>query len=151
MYDDKGEVPDEAYTIPFGVARLARTGSDITICALGRMVNIAGQAAEILAKKNIECTVIDMRTASPLDADTIIESVEETGHLVVVDEGYPRCGLASDIAGLAATRAFYALEAPVSLVTPPHTPVPFAPVLEALYIPSVARIVAAVEKTLEVN
>ena len=149
MYDDKGEVPDEAYTIPLGVARIARAGADITICALGRMVNIAQQAADLLAKKHIECTVIDLRCSSPLDTDTIIESIEETGHLVVVDEGNPRCGLASDIAGLAATSAFFALEAPVRLVTAPHTPVPFAPVLESLYIPSVERIVEAVEKTLE--
>ena len=148
MYDDKGEVPDETYTIPMGVARLARLGGDLTICALGRMVNLAQQAAEVLAKQNIECTVIDLRCSSPLDSDTIIESIEETGHLVVVDEGNPRCGLAADIAGLAATHAFHALEAPVRLVTPPHTPVPFAPVLESLYIPSVARIVAAVEQTL---
>ena len=148
MYDDKGEVPDEAYTIPLGVAKIARAGADVTICALGRMVNLANQAAEVLAKKGIECTVIDLRSTSPLDADTIIESIEETGHLVVVDEGNPRCGLAVDIAGLAATRAFHALEAPVRLITPPHTPVPFAPVLEALYLPSVPRIVEAVEQTL---
>lgn len=151
MYDDKGEVPDEAFTVPIGVANVVRSGSDVTICALGRMVNIARQAAEVLAKKNIECTVIDLRSTSPLDADTIIESIEDTGHLVVVDEGNPRCGLAIDIAGLAATRAFYALEAPVRVVTPPHTPVPFAPTLESLYIPSVSRIVEAVEQSIEVR
>jgi pyruvate dehydrogenase E1 component beta subunit len=149
MYDDKGEVPDEAFTVPIGVANVVRNGSDVTICALGRMVNIASQAAEVLAKKNIECTVVDLRSTSPLDADTIIESIEATGHLVVVDEGNPRCGLAIDVAGLAATRAFYALESPVRIVTPPHTPVPFAPTLESLYIPSVSRIVEAVEQSLE--
>lgn len=148
MYDDKSEVPDEAYAIPFGVANVARRGADVTVCALGRMVNLANEAATALARKGIDCTVIDLRSSSPLDGDTIIESIEETGHLVVVDEGNPRCGLAADIAGLAATHAFHALEAPVRLVTPPHTPVPFAPALESLYIPSVARIVTAVEQTL---
>ena len=148
MYDDKGEVPDEAYTIPIGVANVTRAGTDITICALGRMVAFAHQATDLLAEKNIHATVIDLRSCSPLDADTIIESIEETGHLVVVDEGSPRCGLAADIAALAATRAFYALEAPVRVVTPPHTPVPFAPVLEALYMPNAAKIVEAVEQTL---
>lgn len=148
MYDDKGEVPDEAYTIPIGIANVVRAGRDVTICAFGRMVNFATQAADALAMSNIEATVIDLRSSSPLDAATIIESIEETGHLVVVDEGSPRCGLAADIAGLAATRAFYALEAPVRMVTPPHTPVPFAPTLESLYLPNAASIVAAVEQVL---
>jgi pyruvate dehydrogenase E1 component beta subunit len=148
MYDDKGEVPDEAYTIPLGIAHLVRTGGDVTVCALGRMVNIACQAADILASRDIEASVIDLRSSTPLDTATIIESIEETGHLVVVDEGTARCGLAADIAAVAATRAFHALEAPVRMVTPPHTPVPFAPKLEALYLPDSARIVAAVEQLL---
>jgi pyruvate dehydrogenase E1 component beta subunit len=148
MYDDKGEVPDEAYTIPLGIAQLVRTGGDVTICALGRMVNTACQAADILASRDIEASVIDLRSSTPLDTATIIESVEETGHLVVVDEGSPRCGLAADVAAVAATRAFHALEAPVRMVTPPHTPVPFAPNLEALYLPDSVRIVAAVEQLL---
>ena len=148
MYDDKGEVPDDAYTIPLGIAHLVRTGGDVTVCALGRMVNIACQAADILASRDIEASVIDLRSSTPLDTATIIESIEETGHLVVVDEGSARCGLAADIAAVAATRAFHALEAPVRMVTPPHTPVPFAPNLEALYLPDSARIVAAVEQLL---
>ncbi len=144
MYDDKGEVPDEPYTIDFGEANFTRDGADVTICALGRMANLAAEAADLLAGQGIQCTVIDLRTASPLDEESICESVEETGRLVVVDEGNPRCGLAADVAALVATKALFALEAPVKLVTPPHTPVPFAPNLEALYVPDVARITAAV-------
>jgi pyruvate dehydrogenase E1 component beta subunit len=112
------------------------------------MVKIACQAADILASRNIEASVIDLRSSTPLDTATIVESIEETGHLVVVDEGSARCGLAADIAAVAATRAFHALEAPVRMVTPPHTPVPFAPNLEALYLPDSARIVTVVEQLL---
>jgi len=148
MYDDQGEVPDAPYRLAFGEANFTHDGGDVTICALGRMANLAGQAAEHLAGQGVACTVIDLRTASPLDETSICESVEETGRLVVVDEGSPRCGLAADIAALVATRALKHLRAPVRLVTPPHTPVPFAPVLEALYIPDVARIVTAVKEVL---
>lgn len=149
MYDDTGDVPDDAYTLPIGIANVTRSGSDVTIVGFGRMANFANVAADQLAKDGIAATVIDLRSSSPLDEETILESLEETGHLVVVDEGNPRCGLAADIAALAATRGLHALEAPVKLVTPPHTPVPFAPVLEGLYLPSPERIVTAVREVLE--
>lgn len=148
MYDDKCEVPDDPYTIPFGEANYTRDGEDVTLCALGRMVNLCNDAADRLAGDGIHCTVIDLRTTSPLDEVSICESIEETGRLVVVDEGYPRCGFAADIAALAATRAQPFLRAPVKMVTPPHTPIPFAPPLEALYIPSVERISDAVRAVL---
>lgn len=148
MYDDVAEVPDDPYEIPLGIANVTRTGSDVTICALGRMVNFANQAADLLQRARINATVIDLRSTSPLDDESIIESLEETGRLVVVDEGGPRCGFAADIAAVAASRAWHALKAPVRLVTPPHTPVPFAPVLEKLYLPSVERIQAAVQEIL---
>jgi acetoin:2,6-dichlorophenolindophenol oxidoreductase subunit beta len=142
MYDVEEEVPDEAYTIPFGEANLTREGDDVTIVALGRMVSFANQAADSLSKDGISCTVVDLRTTSPLDEDTILECAEQTGRVVVVDEANPRCGMAADIAALIGQNAFGALKAPVKMVTPPHTPVPFAPELEDAYIPSVARIEA---------
>ena len=144
MYDDEEEVPDESYAIPFGEANVTRDGDDVTIVAIGRMVTFANQVADKLEGDGIGCTVIDPRTTSPLDEDTILESVEETGRLVVVDEANPRCSLATDIAALAAENVFDALKAPVRKVTPPHTPVPFAPELEDLYIPTPAQIEAAV-------
>lgn len=144
MYDDMEEVPDEPYAIPFGKAKIVREGSDITIVAIGRMVAFAKQAADALQKKGIDCTVIDPRTVSPLDFDTILASVRRTGRLVVVDESNPRCNIATDIAAQAAQQAFGELKAPIKMVTPPHTPVPFAPELEDLYIPSAAKIEAAV-------
>jgi len=144
MYDDEDEVPDEPYTVPFGEANVTREGEDATIVAFGRMVGHANQAADQLAREGIGCTVVDPRTTSPLDRDTIVEEVEATGRLVVVDEANPRCGMAADIAALVAEHAFDALKAPVKMVTAPHTPVPFAPALESLYVPSPERIAAAV-------
>src|ERR1700752_421072 len=136
MYDMEGEVPDEPYAIPFGEANVVSEGDDVTIVAFGRMVNFAKEAANNLAKQGISCTIVDPRTTSPLDSDTILETVEETGRLVVVDEAHPRCGMAADVAGLVAEKAFDALKAPIKLVTAPHVPVPFSPALEDMYIPS---------------
>ncbi|GIX31238.1 MAG: acetoin catabolism protein AcoB [Porticoccaceae bacterium] len=149
LYDLKGEVPDEPYAIPFGEAAFHREGDDVTIVAISAMLHKALAAADELAKEGISCDLIDPRTTSPLDEEAILESVEVTGRLVVVDEGNPRCGLAADIAALVAERAFHALRAPVRTVTAPHTPVPFAPELEDAYIPSVEKIVAAVREVLE--
>ena len=148
MYDDTEEVPDEPYTIPFGEANLAREGKDVTIVAIGRMVQFANAAADELARKGIACTVIDPRTTSPMDEDTIIESVEETGRLVVVDEASPRCNMATDISALVAQNAFKALKGPIQMVTPPHVPVPFSPTLEDAYIPSPGRIMDAVRQVM---
>jgi pyruvate dehydrogenase E1 component beta subunit len=145
MFDDKGEVPDEDYTIPFGEARIAREGHDVTVVAIGRMVQFAEAAAEQLAKEGVECEIIDPRTTSPLDSESILTSVKKTGRLVVVDEASPRCGMASDISAIVSEQAFGALKAPILRVMPPHTPVPFAPNLEDAYIPSPERIVEAVK------
>lgn len=148
LYDMKGEVPEEAYEIPFGEANWLREGPDATIVAFGAMVPRALQAADQLSKDGISVTVLDPRTTSPLDKEAILESVEDTGRLVVVDESPPRCSLASDVAAIAVSEAFSQLKAPVGMVTCPHTPVPFAPNLEDAYIPSVKRIVDAVKATL---
>lgn len=149
LYDVVGDVPEESYAIPFGEANVVREGGDVTIVAFGRMVNMALEAAEELASSGTEVEVIDPRTTSPLDADTILESVESTGRLVVVDEANPRCSLASDVAGLVAQEAFGALRAPIQQVTGPHTPVPFADSLEDLFIPDAARVVAAVKTVVD--
>jgi len=147
LYDTAGEVPDEPYAIPLGKANVLRQGGDVTIVALGRMVQFAMQAADALAKEKVECTVIDPRTTSPLDSATILESVTKTGRLVIVDEANPRCNVATDISALAAQNVFNALKAPIRMVTPPHTPVPFAGELEDLYVPSPATIQAAAIET----
>lgn len=149
LYTLEGDVPEESYTIPFGEANVLREGDDVTIIALGRMVHLAMDAANTLAKDGVSCEVIDPRTTSPLDEETILESIENTGRAVVVDEANPRCSMATDIAALIAQKAFGDLEAPVEMVTAPHTPVPFNGALEDLYIPTAARIVDAVRKTAE--
>ena len=145
MYDVEEEVPDEPYTIPFGEANFTREGDDVTIVAIGRMVGFANQAADALEREGISCTVIDPRTTSPMDLDSILESVRETGRLVVVDEANPRCNMACDISAQVSEHAFDALKAPIRMVSPPHTPVPFAAPLEDLFIPGVDRIRAAVQ------
>jgi acetoin:2,6-dichlorophenolindophenol oxidoreductase subunit beta len=147
LYTLEGEVPEESYTIPFGEANILREGDDVTIVAFGRMVHQAMKAAAVLAKEGISCEVIDPRTTSPLDEDSILESVENTGRLVVVDEASPRCGMAADIAALVARKGFSSLKAPIEVVTPPHTPVPFSGKLEDLYVPNADRVAVAVRAT----
>ncbi len=147
LYDMTGEVPDGAYTVPFGAANIVRDGEDALIIALGRMVGFAEKAAAELAREGIECTVLDPRTTSPLDEETILEMVEENkGRVVIVDESSPRCGMAADIAAIIAEKAFAHLKAPIVKVTPPHTPVPYAPDLERAYLPDPDKIAAAVRQ-----
>ena len=134
-------MPEEPYTIPFGEADIVREGDDVTVVALGRMVPLAEQAAEQLAAEGIECEMIDPRTTSPLDEETIFESVENTGRLVVVDEANPRCWhrrrhLGARRRRSASTRS----RRPPQMVTAPHTPVAVLPALEDLYIPGPERI-----------
>jgi acetoin:2,6-dichlorophenolindophenol oxidoreductase subunit beta len=146
LYSTEGDVPEEPYTVPFAEANFVREGTDVTIVALGRMVLLAQQAAETLKAEGISCEIVDPRTTSPLDVDSILESVENTGKLVVVDEGHPRCGFATDIVALAAQEAFSDLKAAPRMVTPPHSPVPFSPALEDAYVPSPETIAAAVRE-----
>lgn len=148
LYSRKGEVPDGDYMIPFGEAALVREGDHATIVALGRMVPFAEKALEKLNADGITCDLIDPRTTSPLDEETILESVSNTGRLVVVDESPPRCSVASDIAAIVAQKGFRDLKAPIQIVTAPHTPVPFARELERAYVPGPAQIEAAVRKVL---
>lgn len=146
LYPRKAEVPEGEYTVPFGEAALLREGTDVTVVALARMVVFAEKVIDTLAKDGITCDLIDPRTTSPLDEDTICESVETTGRLVVVDESPPRCSVAADIAAMVASKAFRSLKAPIVQVTAPHTPVPFARELERAYVPGPARIEAAIRQ-----
>ncbi|SDA25445.1 pyruvate dehydrogenase E1 component beta subunit [Pseudomonas sp. NFPP10] len=149
LYSLQGEVPEESYAIPFGEANFLRDGKDVTLVSYGRTVNTALDAARSLAGRGIDCEVIDLRTTSPLDEDSILESVEKTGRLVVIDEANPRCSMATDISALVAQKAFASLKAPIEMVTAPHTPVPFSDALEDLYIPDAAKIEQAVLTVIE--
>jgi len=149
MYDDSGEVPDDLYTIPFGEANFTREGKDVTLISMGKTVQLCNQVADELKKDKISCQVLDLRTLSPLDEDSVLEAAEETGRVVIVDESYPRCNIATDISALICEKAFSSLKAPIKMVTPPHTPVPFSPALEDLYLPSATKVKSAIQATLE--
>ncbi len=149
LYGVEGEVPDGDYTIPFGHAKLTRAGEDVTLVATGLMVSRCEAAADALAEEGIGCDVLDLRTTSPLDEEAILDSVEVTGRLVVVDEAPQRCSLATDIAALASEKAFASLRAPIQMVTAPHSPIPFALELEQAYLPSADKVQAAVRKVLD--
>ncbi|RCK45265.1 pyruvate dehydrogenase [Thalassospira profundimaris] len=149
LYASTADVPEEPYTIPFGEANIVREGGDVTIVTYGQMVQRAEQAADMLKKDGIEAEIIDLRTLSPIDMDSVLESVEMTGRLVCVDEANPRCSIAADIAANVAQDGFDDLKAPIQMVTAPHSPVPFSPSLEDIYIPSAQSIADAARKTME--
>lgn len=147
MYQLKGPVPEEDYTIPFGVADIKRVGTDITLVATSSMVQIALAAAEILEKIGISAEVVDPRTTVPLDTATLIESAKKTSRAIIVDEGYQQYGVTAELASVIADGAFYYLDAPVKRMGAMNVPVPFSPVLEDMTVPT-ATSVAEVAKTL---
>jgi pyruvate/2-oxoglutarate/acetoin dehydrogenase E1 component len=136
MYQLRGPVPEKDYTIPFGLADIKRSGSDITIVATSSMVQIALQAAETLHQTGISAEVVDVRTTVPLDKETLIESAKKTSRVIVVDEGYERYGITAEIASVIAEGAFYHLDAPVKRMGAMNVPVPFSPVLEDQTVPT---------------
>src|SRR3990170_1761169 len=134
MYQKKGPVPTEEYTLPFGVADIKRQGSDVTLVGTSSMVYIALEAAELLAEEGLSAEVIDPRTLYPLDKETLIESAKKTGHALVIDEGYERFGATAELASIIAEGAFYHLDAPVKRMGAMDVPIPFSPVLEDLTV-----------------
>ena len=143
MYDITQDVPDESYTVPFGEANFTREGKDITFIGMGATVSLCNNVSDKLKKDNISSTVLDLRTLSPLDEDSILEAAEETGRIVIVDESSPRCNIATDISALICEKSFSCLKGPIKMVSPPHTPVPFSAALEDLYLPSEDKIIKA--------
>ena len=140
VYNTKFEVEENVDPIPFGKARIAREGKDITIVATSSMVMKSEEAAAKLAKEGIECEIIDLRTIVPLDKETVIESVKKTGKLIVADEDYERCGVGAEIAAAIADDVFYYLDAPCGRVNNPNVPLPFSPALEFPLIPSADKV-----------
>jgi pyruvate dehydrogenase E1 component beta subunit len=147
MYQLKGPVPPEEYTLPLGVADVKRAGGDITLVATSSMVQVALAAAAALEGGGIDAEVVDIRTAVPLDKRTLIESVRKTGRAIVIDEGYERYGVTAEIASVIADGAFYYLDAPVKRMGAMDVPVPFSPVLEDQTVPT-PDAVAALAKQL---
>jgi len=148
MYDLTGDVPDESYVIPFGEANFTREGKDITLIGMGKTVSLCNNAADLLKKDGVHATVLDLRTLSPLDEDSILESAEETGRIIIVDESSPRCNIATDISALICDKSFSYLKAPIKMISPPHTPVPFSPFLEDIYMPDEQAIISTAKKIL---
>lgn len=136
-------VPKEPYIIPIGKANVAREGTDVTLVGISYTTYNCLQAADELAKQGYSAEVIDLLSISPMDDEAILNSVRKTKKIVIVDEDYPRCSVASDISALVAEEAFDVLDAPPKRLTAPHASVPYSPVLEDLYIPSKEKIVEA--------
>ena len=149
LYGMKQKVPADVKEVPLGKATIVREGNDITIVAISMMVHKALEAAEKLGEDSINAEVIDPRTLSPIDDDTIFESVRKTGRLIIVDESPPRCSIATDIAARVSEFTFGELKAPIKKITCPHTPVPLSPPLEQAYIPSVEEIVSTTKALLD--
>jgi acetoin:2,6-dichlorophenolindophenol oxidoreductase subunit beta len=145
----KGPVPEEEYLIPFGKADIKRAGTDVTLVALSRMIHPTLAAAEKLAAEGISAEVIDPRTITPLDEETLIQSVAKTGGAVIVDEGFNRFGTTAELAAVIAHGAFDYLDAPVERLGAMDVPIPFSPVLEFATIPDEEKIIAAVHRIME--
>jgi pyruvate dehydrogenase E1 component beta subunit len=146
LYPIEGEVPEEEYTIPFGLADVKREGEDVTIVATLYMVHKALNAAEILQKEGISVEVVDPRTLTPVDKQTIIDSVKKTGRIVIVSEDCKTAGVSAEIAAIIAEEAIDYLDAPIKRVAEPDTPIPFSPPLEQYVIPDEKAIIKAVKE-----
>ena len=142
----RGNVPEEAYRIPLGVAEVKREGGDVTLVAAGLMVHRALEAAEQLAAEGVSAEVLDVRTLKPLDRAAIVASVSKTGRVVVVDEGPATAGLAAEVGALVAEECLSSLKAPLRRVCMPDAPVPYSPPLEESLVPTAAAVIAAVHE-----
>ena len=145
MYGDKGLVPDGEYIIPLGVAEIKRAGTDVTIVSFGKIIKLAYEAADLLAKEGINVEIIDLRTVRPIDFACIIESVKKTNRLVIVEEAWPLASISSEIAYHVQRYAFDHLDAPIQRITNRDLPLPYAPTLIAEILPNVQRIIEAVK------
>jgi pyruvate dehydrogenase E1 component beta subunit len=145
LYGATGEVPEEEYLIPFGKANVRRVGKDVTIVTWGKQIFTCEKAAALLAAENIDAEVIDLRSIRPLDLETVLRSVHKTNRLVIVQEGWPMCGVAAEVCFQVQDAAFDYLDAPVRRVTNVDVPMPYAHNMEEAIMPSPERIVKAVK------
>lgn len=148
MYGDKGEVPEDEYTIPIGVADIKREGADVTIVSFGKIIKEAYKAADVLAEEGISCEIIDLRTVRPLDSEAILKSVRKTNRLVVLEEAWPFGNVATEITYLVQSEAFDYLDAPIEKINTADTPAPYSPVLLEEWLPNSEDVIKAVKKVL---
>ncbi|MCP4195561.1 MAG: alpha-ketoacid dehydrogenase subunit beta [Proteobacteria bacterium] len=146
LYAEKGDVPEEAYTVPFGEAAIRREGTDATVIAIGGVLSTALEAATKLEESGISVEVIDPRTLVPLDSETLVNSVKKTHRVVIVHEAHRRAGPGAEIAALLAEEAIGYLDAPILRVATKNVPFPYNPELEQFILPMVDDVVAAVEE-----
>ena len=148
MYGDKGEVPEGEYVLPIGVAEVKQQGDDVTIVSFGKILKEAQKAVDALAKENISCELIDLRTIRPLDMDTIINSVKKTNRLVILEESWPFGNISTEITYQVQSQAFDYLDAPVQKINTADTPAPYSPVLLQEWLPNHEDVVRAVKKVM---
>lgn len=151
MYGDKGEIPEDEYLIPLGVADVKRLGTDVTIVSFGKIFKVANASANELEKEGINVELIDLRTVRPIDYHTVIESVKKTNRLVVVEEAWPLASISSEIAFMVQKKAFDYLDAPVTRITTADTPLPYAPTLIEASLPNVSKVVKAVKEVMYIT
>jgi len=148
MYGDKGEVPEEEYLIPIGKANIVREGKDVTLISFGKMMKVALEAADEMAKENISCEVIDLRSVRPIDYPTLIESVKKTNRAVIVEEAWPLSSIATDLAFNIQRHAFDYLDAPILRVNSMDVSLPYALTLIEVILPNVKRTIEAINAVL---
>ncbi len=148
MLGQKGIVPEGRYQLPLGVANVARQGSDVTVVSWGKMVNDSLAAADELAAEGTSCEVVDLRTLSPLDIDTVVTSVRKTNRVIVAHEAVRFGGFGAEVAAQIQEYAFDYLDAPVGRIAAPFTPIPFTPALENVYLPDANKIATGIRETL---
>lgn len=148
MYGDKGDVPEEEYTLPLGIAEIKRQGTDVTMVSFGKIIKEAYKAADELQKEGISCEIIDLRTVRPLDADTIIASVKKTNRLVILEEAWPFGNVSTEIAYRVQSQAFDYLDAPIEKINTADTPAPYSPTLLEEWLPNYTDVINAVRKVL---
>ena len=148
MYGDKGQVPEEEYTIPIGEAEVKKTGSDVTVVSFGKIIKEVFKASEKLKEENIDLEIIDLRTIRPLDIETIIKSVKKTNRLVIVEEAWPFGNVSTEISHQIQNKCFDYLDAPIEKLNTADTPAPYSPVLLAEWLPNQSDVIKSVKKVL---
>jgi pyruvate dehydrogenase E1 component beta subunit len=151
MYGDKGEVPEDEYILPIGVADIKRKGKDVTIVSFGKIIKEVFKASEVLEKEGIDCEIIDLRTIRPLDSKTIFASVKKTNRLVILEESWPFGNISTEITYQVQNQLFDYLDAPVEKINTADTPAPFSPVLLKEWLPNSQDVIKSVKKVLYHN
>jgi pyruvate dehydrogenase E1 component beta subunit len=149
LYSTEGEVPEEDYVIPIGKADIKRKGSDITIVSYAFMTLKSLEAAKELEKDGIDAEIVDLRSTSPLDRETVLRSLEKTGKILIVQEAWPNCSVSSEVAAAVAMEGVEFLDSPVRRITAREAPIPFSPVLENHVLPQTEDIIQAVKEMVD--